>query len=260
MSYYKELLGEYIGTFILVLFGCGAVASAVLLNSFGSLLEVAIIWGIGVAIAILATRNICPAHLNPAVSVAMTLFGELDTKKLPLYITSQFLGAFSAAALLYFIFGNTIEIFEQTNNIVRGTIESSQTAMVFGEFFPNPSFADKVSISWLQAMTLEGIGTFILVFVIFRLTEKKNQIDNSTPILIGLTVTLIICLIAPYTQAGLNPARDFGPRVFAYLSGWGSAAFPIAPFSSFTVYILGPILGGVAAGLIHKLLLKNNLP
>ncbi|MBL4653968.1 MAG: aquaporin family protein [Flavobacteriales bacterium] len=257
MSYYKELLGEYIGTFILVLFGCGAVASAVLLNAFGSLLEVAIIWGIGVTVAIFAVRNVCPAHLNPAVSIAMALFGNLPLKKLPFYIACQFVGAFSAAALLYFIFGDTIVMFEQTNNIVRGTIESSQTAMIFGEFFPNPSFADKVSISWLEAMILEGIGTFILVFVIFRLTEKKEQIDNFTPILIGLTVTLIICLIAPYTQAGLNPARDFGPRLFAYLTGWGNTAFPIAPFSFFTVYILGPIVGGLGAGLFNKILAKK---
>ncbi|MBT6440040.1 MAG: aquaporin family protein [Flavobacteriales bacterium] len=254
MTYYKELIGEYIGTFILVLFGCGAVASAVLLDAFGSLLEVAIIWGVGVAIAIFSVRNICPAHLNPAVSAAMALFGSFSIKKLPLYITSQFLGAFSAAALLYFIFGDTISDFEQTNSIVRGSIESMKTAQMFGEFFPNPEFASKISITALQAMALEAIGTFILVFVIFRLTEKEEQTDNLTPILIGLTVTLIICLVAPYTQAGINPARDFGPRLFAYLSGWGDAAFPTAPFSFFTVYILGPILGGIAAGGLNKLM------
>jgi glycerol uptake facilitator protein len=254
MTYYKELIGEYIGTFILVLFGCGAVASAVLLDAFGSLLEVAIIWGVGVAIAIFSVRNICPAHLNPAVSAAMALFGSFSIKKLPLYITSQFLGAFSAAALLYFIFGDTISDFEQTNSIVRGSIKSMKTAQMFGEFFPNPAFASKISITALQAMALEAIGTFILIFVIFRLTEKEEQADNLTPILIGLTVTLIICLVAPYTQAGINPARDFGPRLFAYLSGWGDAAFPAAPFSFFTVYILGPILGGIAAGGLNKLI------
>jgi glycerol uptake facilitator protein len=257
MSYNKELVGEYIGTFIIVLFGCGSVASAVFLDSFGSLLEVAIIWGIGVAIAIFSTRNICPAHLNPAVSVAMAFFGDFSAKKLPLYAISQFLGAFSAAALLYFIFGNTITSFESNHNIIRGSIESMQTAQMFGEFFPNPGFASKISISALQAMALEGIGTFILVFVIFRLTEKSEEVDNFTPVLIGLTVTIIICLIAPYTQSGLNPARDFGPRVFAYLAGWGNAAFPIAPFSFLTVYILGPIIGGIGAGALNKFLVRS---
>ncbi|MBL4625294.1 MAG: aquaporin family protein [Flavobacteriales bacterium] len=254
MSYYKEVIGEYIGTFILVLFGCGSVASAVLLGTLGSLLEVALVWGMGVAIAIFATRNICPAHLNPAVSIAMSAFGKLPGRKLPLYITGQFLGAFSAAALLYFIFGGAITGYETANNIVRGSIESNQSAIMFGEFFPNPGFTDSISITALQAMILEGIGTFILVFVILRLNEKSDQIDNFTPILIGLTVTLIICLIAPYTQSGLNPARDFGPRMFAYFAGWGNAAFPAVPFSFFTVYILAPIIGGVLAGLLDKVL------
>jgi glycerol uptake facilitator protein len=257
MKNLKEYIGEFTGTFILVFFGCGSVAGAVLFGAFSSLWEVAIIWGLGVALAIYCTRNVCPAHLNPAVSVAMTIAGKLAPKKLPIYVLFQFFGAFSAGALLYFIFKDSLLTFETANSIVRGNEESVRSAMMFGEFFPNPGFEGKFEISWIQAMLLEGIGTFILVFAIFRLTEKEEQINNFTPLLIGLTVTIIICIIAPFTQAGLNPARDFGPRLVAYFSGWGEAAFPEIRLSFFTVYILGPVIGGILARYAHKLFSLN---
>lgn len=257
MKNMKEYAGEAIGTFILVLFGCGAVAVAVLFNSFGSLLEVALIWGFGVTLAIFSVRNVCPAHLNPAVSVAMLLAKKLPLKKLPAYVTSQFLGALAAAFLLYFLFGDGITEFEMNNSIIRGTADSAQTSMIFGEFFPNPGFADQLSVSPLFACLVEMLGTFLLIFVIFRLTEKETQQDSLTPVLIGLTVTIIICLVAPFTQAGLNPARDFAPRLVAYFMGWGDAAFPVGNYSFLTVYIVSPIVGGVIATYLHQFLSSN---
>lgn len=254
MNLLKECFGEFFGTFILVLFGCGSIAVAILFEGFGSLLEVAIVWGLGVAIAIYTVRNICPAHLNPAVSLGMYLSKKLSPNRLPLYIFSQTFGAFAAAAFLYFIFNDAIVVYESTHKIIRGSETSIKTAMLFGEYFPNPSFADKVEISVLKACVLEGFGTFLLVFVIFMLTNKKDQVDNTTPLLIGLTVTIIICLIAPFTQAGINPARDFGPRVFAYFAGWNGAAFPDFTWSFFTVYILSPLVGGTIAYLFNKTL------
>ncbi|MEN3324635.1 MIP/aquaporin family protein [Mariniflexile soesokkakense] len=258
MANLKEYLGEFIGTFILVLFGCSSVAAAVLLGAFSSLLEVAIIWGIGVAIAIFLVRNLCPAHLNPAVSLAMCVSKKLTLKKLPFYILSQTLGAFFAAILLYLMFKESIEIYEAIHTIVRGNADSYRSAMMFGEYFPNPSFEHLLKITPLKAGFLEGLGTFILVFTIFRLTEKKDQIDNLTPILIGLTITLLICLIAPFTQGGFNPARDFAPRMVAFFAGWKATAFPSYPFSFLTVYILAPFIGGALAAYTNKLLNKNN--
>ena len=249
----KELLGEFIGTFIIVLFGCGAVGGAVLFGAFTSLFEVALIWGFGVTIAIFCSRNFSSAHLNPAVSIAMTLAKKLEARKLAPYILAQFIGAFVGGLVLYALFGSSITHYETVNGIVRGTPESVVTAQMFGEFFPNPGFADKIQIGWVGAMLCEAFGTFLLVFVIFKLTEKEEQLDNTTPFFIGLTVCLIICLIAPFTQAGLNPARDFGPRLVAYLIGWGNAAFPVDPFSFFMVYILGPIIGGAISVLLNKI-------
>lgn len=252
MKDYTEFLGESIGTFILVFFGCGAVAVAIFFDAFSSLLEVALIWGLGVAIAIYTTRNLCPAHLNPAVSLGMCVARKLVWRKLPLYILAQLLGAFLAGLLLFFIFDNTIQVFEKSNNIIRGSDASIKTAMMFGEFFPNPSFKNFTEVSTLLACFMEGIGTFVLVFVILRLTEKPEQINNTTPLIIGFTVTLIICIVAPFTQAGLNPARDFGPRMVAYLAGWGNAAFPKVPYGFFTVYILSPLIAGLLAAYSHK--------
>lgn len=247
-----ECLGEFLGTFILVLFGCGAVGAAVVFEAFGSLLEVAIIWGAGVTIAIFVSRNLSPAHLNPAVTIGAYVSKKIDGFRVVPYIISQFLGAFAAALALFLIFDNSLSLFEVKHGIVRGTEASVKTAMMFGEFFPNPAFQDKIAIGWLGAASMEAFGTFLLVFIIFKLTERKEQADNTTPLFIGLTVTLIICLVAPFTQAGLNPARDFGPRVLAYFGGWREAAFPTINFGFFTVYMIGPVVGGVLAALLDK--------
>ncbi|MCP4521753.1 MAG: aquaporin family protein [Cytophagales bacterium] len=246
----RELLGEFIGTFLLILFGCGAVAAAVLFEAFSSLFEVASIWGIGVMMAIFASRNLCPAHLNPAVSIAMVIANKLEVKKLPLYVLSQFLGGFIASAVLYLTFQDAINTFELNHNIIRGTETSVKTAMMFGEFYPNPGFADKFSISTLSAFSLEALGTFILVFVIFSLDGKMKNGDLM-PILIGATIVLLICLIAPFTQAGFNPARDFAPRLFSYFAGWGNVAIP--SLGVIIVYVLGPIVGGIIGAIAYRL-------
>ena len=120
--------------------------------------------------------------------------------------------------------------------------------MMFGEFYPNPSSTAVVSMP--LAIGAEALGTFLLVLMIFALTEGCNvgrPDDALAPLFIGMTVTSIICLIAPLTQAGLNPARDLGPRLVAWLAGWGNAAFPDRTGGFLHVYVLAPLLGGLAA-------------
>ena len=122
-----------------------------------------------------------------------------------------------------------------------GTEASIDTARMFGEFYPNPGDSMAV-VSMPLAMVAEGFGTFLLVMFIFALTEGCNvgrPSDTMAPVFIGLSVSSIICLIAPLTQAGLNPARDFGPRLVSWLAGWGEVAFPDACCGGFFfVYIL----------------------
>lgn len=256
----RDFWGEMSGAFILVFFGCGSAAVSLLFSAYCGLFQVAAVWGIGVILAIYAARGLSCAHLNPAVSIAFVLARRMSIRKLPVYIIAQFLGAFLAAAVLYLIFSDSIAKFELTNNIIRGNPGSLRTAMMFGEYFPNPSLDQAiVSVSHFNAFIAEGLGTFLLVFLIFCLTEGCNvgRPDSSlAPIFIGLVVSGIICVIAPLTQAGLNPARDFGPRVFAYLAGWDRIAIPGPKGGFFSVYILAPILGGSFASVFFTRILQ----
>jgi glycerol uptake facilitator protein len=244
----RDFIGETVGTFLLVLFGCGSVAVSVLFGSHQGLMQVALAWGIGVTLAIYLTRHLSCAHLNPAVSLSMVLSGRMPFRKLPVYVGAQLAGAVLAGLTLYGLFAPSIAAYENAHQIVRGTAESVRTAMMFGEYYPNPGGTAVVSLP--LAMGAEAFGTFLLVLMIFALTEGCNvgRPDNAlAPVFIGLSVTSIICLIAPLTQAGLNPARDLGPRMVAWLMGWGDAALPDRVGGFFYVYVLAPLVGGVLA-------------
>lgn len=254
----KNFLGEFLGTFVLVFFGCGSVAVSTLFSVYGGLFQVAAVWGIGVTLAIYVSRGLSCAHLNPAVSIAFVVAGRMAARKLPVYLGAQFLAAFAAAAMLYALFGGAIAGFEAAHNIVRGTPASVLTARMYGEYFLAGA-ADGLPVSIGTAFLAESFGTFLLVLFIFALTEGCNvgrPDERSAPVFIGAAVAALICVIAPLTQAGLNPARDFGPRLFAYLAGWGSVAIPGPDNGFFTVYIAAPVAGAVGAALFFKLLLS----
>ena len=254
MEHYKEAAGELIGTFFLVLFGCGSVAVSVCFHDYYGVFQIGIVWGIGLTLAIYATRQFCNAHFNPAVTLAMAVCRRLPWRKVPCYLIAQFAGAFLGGMAIYGLFHENIAAVEAASGILRGSPESIQTAKMFGEYY---AFS---GISSGQAFAAEAAGTFILVFMIFALTETANAgrpDDSMTPLFIGLTVTTCLVLIAPLTQAGLNPARDFAPRLAALIFGWGAAAFPDASGGAFTVYIIAPIIGGVVAGLFYTVFVKR---
>ena len=253
----KEFIGELLGTFILVLFGCGSVAVAVLFGEYVSILQIGLAWGFGVMLAIYLTRHLSCAHLNPAVTIAMVISKRMKAKSLPLYLVAQFIGAFLAGLTIFLLFSPSIEAYESAKEIVRGTAASIDTARMFGEYYPNPGGSAVVSMP--LAIAAEAFGTFLLLLLIFALTEGCNvgrPSDTMAPVFIGLTVTSIICLIAPLTQAGLNPARDFGPRMVAWITGWGDAAFPDSSGGFFFVYIIGPVIGGCIAALFFLYVLE----
>jgi glycerol uptake facilitator protein len=251
----KLAFGEFIGTYILVLIGCSSVALEVLHSSFNSLAIVASIWGIGVILAILASRPFSPAHLNPAVSIAMATIKKTPWRQVPMLIGFQFFGALCAGATIYYLFSTSLLDFETNNNILRGSEVSQASAIMFGEFFTT-----NVKHPHLYACIAEGTGTFLLMTVILVVSRTEKINTFLPPLFIGLGLSIIIFLIAPYTQAGLNPARDFAPRILAYFFGWENAAFPQIRFSFFTVYILSPIVGAlIAAGLHAQLSKQRNL-
>ena len=262
----SALVGETVGTYILVLFGIGSVTAAVVTGAQVGLWQVAVVWAFGVALAIYASANLSGAHLNPAVSLAFAIFrrGEFGFRRLPLYWTAQLAGAILAGLTSLAIFGPFIARFEADNGIVRGADGSQLSAMVFGEYFPNPAIygtgADAAAlISPLGAAAVEGFGTAVLAFVIFALAERRNAglaAKPLTPLLIGFTVAALISLFAPLTQAGWNPARDFGPRLVAFLAGWGEMAIP-GPRGGFWAYIIGPMIGAPLGAALHELVIRR---
>ena len=256
--------GEFLGTFLLVFFGCGSVATAVALGAQVGLFQVAIVWGFGLTVAIILTGPLSGAHLNPAITLAMVVFRKFSKRRATVYILSQFLGAFAAASLIYLVYGGAIQLFEQTNGIVRGQAGSEASAMVFGEFYPNPGGkaldADaRRLITNAHGFIAEFLGTALLALVVFGVTDKRRKTIPSPaiPFVIGMTLTVLISLFAPISMGGFNPARDLSPRLFSSLAGWGHLPFTLNGIGWLTVYVLAPIGGGLCGGWINQLLPAN---
>lgn len=257
--------GELVGTFLLVFFGCGSVVAAVAMGAQVGIFQVAIVWGFAVCVAILLTGSASGAHLNPAITLAFATVRDFPWQRVPLYFAAQFLGAFLAAATLYGLFGGGIALFEATNGIVRGSPGSEASAMVFGEFFPNPggapiSEAVRLHITVTHAWFAEFVGTALLAFAIFGFTDPKNtsSLPRYAPFAIGATLTVLISLLAPISQGGFNPARDFAPRLFSAFAGWGSLPFELNGHGWLTVYMIAPVAGAITGAYLQKLLLSRD--
>jgi MIP family channel proteins len=260
-------LAELLGTFLLVLFGTGSVAAAVLTGAQTGLWQVAVVWGFGVTLAIYATASISGAHLNPAVTLAFAIFrgDEFPRSRVLPYWGAQLAGGVLAGAVVLATFGAFIDRFNDERGLERGGPGSEASAMVFGEYFPNPAIFGTDAeahalVSPLAAASVEALGTAVLVFMIFALTDGRapGRPEWLAPFFIGFTVAALISLFAPITQAGWNPARDFGPRIVAFLAGWGEVAIP-GPRDGFWVYIVGPLVGGPIGAAIYDALIGSAL-
>ncbi len=252
------VVGEFVGTFLLVFFGCGSVCAAVTTGAQVGIFQVAIVWGLGIATAIHLTAALSGAHLNPAVTISLSVWGGFPKSRVAGYIATQVIAAFVASCVLYVIFGGAIAAFESKNTIVRGETGSEASAMVFGEYFPNPGGrplrdADPDRVRLWRAFVTELIGTSILLLVIFCVTDENNRDRPQilTAAIIGLTVTMLISLLGPLTMACFNPARDLGPRLFSSMAGWKAIPFTANGPGWFTVYILAPVLGGLLGGGVY---------
>jgi glycerol uptake facilitator protein len=256
--------GEFFGTFLLVFFGCGSVCAAVTTGAHVGLFQVAMVWGLGIATAIYLTGALSGAHLNPAVTLSMAVWSNFPKGRVLPYVVAQLCGAFAASAVLYFVFGDTLQAFEKEHGIMRGQAGSEASAMVFGEFYPNPGGRPltpeaRLRIRPATAFGAEAIATAVLVLVICCCTDARNKARPQllTAAAIGLTVTLLISLVGPLTMACFNPARDLGPRVFSVLAGWGGMPFRVNGSGWWTVYIVAPLLGGLLGGGIYTAFFKQ---
>ncbi|GDY08749.1 glycerol uptake facilitator protein [Planctomycetia bacterium] len=266
----RQIVAEVFGTFLLIFFGCGAVHAAVLTGAQQGLWQVAIVWGVAIMLAIYAVGGVSGAHINPAMTLAFAIWRGFPKSRVLPFIAAQLVGAMLAAGLLFVLFGPQLAAKEREKGVIRGERGSEVTAMCYGEYFPNPSglasgnepYSAEKRAEWRAlgsprlAFLAELFGTLILGFVVFALTDERNRgkpAAGQAPIFIGLTVAVLISVIAPLTQACFNPARDFGPRLFASLAGWGSVALPGQDhWSWLTVYIVAPILGAACGGGLYE--------
>lgn len=251
-----QCIAEFLGTGLLIFFGVGCVAALKLAGASFGQWEISIIWGLGVAMAIYLTAAISGAHLNPAVTIALWLFACFDGRKVLPYIVAQIAGAFCAAALVYGLYYNLFFDFEAANHMVRGSDESLALAGIFSTY-PN------AHISVGQALLVETVITAILMCLILALTDDGNGIPRGplAPLLIGILIAVIGASMGPLTGFALNPARDFGPKMFAYLAGWGKVAFTGArDIPYFLVPIFGPIIGACLGAFGYRMLIGRNLP
>lgn len=249
-SLIQGFTGEVIGTFLMCFLGIGSVATATLYQAHTGPFQVGIVWGLAIAIAIYATRNLSCAHFNPAVTFAMCVSKRCSWKNFPVYILGQFVGAILAASALWVFFADSVKKSLDAANLTMDV--ASPASSIWIEVFPNT--ANGV-ISMPVAAFAEALGVFILVMIIFSMTEGCNigrPSDDLFPLFIGLTVAALICTIGPMTDAGLNPARDLGPRVVGWFVGWKNIAFST---DSFIVYTIAPLIGsGLAAIFFTKVI------
>lgn len=218
----QKLVAEFIGTFALVFFGCGAVCSDQYLHGTGGLglLGVALAFGLAIALMVSALGHISGGHFNPAVTIGFWVTKRVNTVDTILYWVAQLAGATAAAFLLKAV------VPEDTwRAVALGTPELARD-------FPR----------W-AGMALEAVTTFFLVLMVFATAVDENGTFKSVAGFgIGLSITLGILVIGPLTGGALNPARAFGPALAA--THWANHG----------VYWVGPLAGGFVAGLLYETL------
>ncbi len=264
-----EYVSEFLGTCILILFGCGVVAMAVaalnqsgrgdeIFNASGDWLIIGWGWGLGVALAVWVAGGISGAHINPAITLAFAMRRGFPWSKVPGYWAAQVAGAFVGALIVYINYKAAIDSFETANNITRGDPNSVPTYSIFATF-PAPYFE-----TWFGPFLDQVIGTALLAAIVFAIVDEYNQPvrANLAPLAVGLVVVAIGLSFGANAGYAINPARDFGPRMFALIAGYGDVAFP-GDYGNVNTYfwipIIGPLLGAAIGALIYDFLIRDTL-
>lgn len=253
----KEMSAEFVGTFILVLFGCGAIAVSVWTGSYG-LWAVSVMFALGVALGVYAAGKVSGGHINPAVTITMATFTDFPWSKVGPYIVAQVLGAFVAAVAIHLVYADIAVGFEAAKELVRGDMGSQLSAMPYVTYAPNPAIIGTdpdslAKVSNFQWFISEAIVTALLLFGVFYLLDENNTLApqaNLAPLFIGLLVAALIAYEAPISMTALNPARDLGPRVWIALAGWGDMAFP-GPRGGWWIPTVSTIVGGLIGGAFY---------
>lgn len=247
-----ELFAEFFGTLILMLFGNGVVAMVVLFGHNipgeivnGGFTNINLAFGIGVTMGCYVAGKISGAHINPAVTLAVAMFRGFPWKKVIPYMLVQTAGAFCAAAIVYWNYRPQFHLVDPG---------LTHTAGVFTTF---PAFPEMLSAGLLD----QTIGTAMLLFMIFAIIDNRNQPPqaNLTPVLIGAIVVGIGMSFGAMHGYAINPARDFGPRLFTVVAGFKNNGLTDgAPV--FWVPIVGPLVGGVIGAAAYDFGVRRFLP
>ncbi|KAG8883263.1 hypothetical protein FRB97_006958 [Tulasnella sp. 331] len=249
----REPLAEFLGTFILIMFGTGVDCQAVLSTSTavasspkGSYSTILMGWGVGTAMGVWVSAGISGGHLNPAVTLCQVVYRRFPLWKLPIYAAAQISGAFCAACVIYGNYSRALHLYEG------GTLTVPGTAALFSTY----------PISYLSnagCFFSEFMATAILLIMIFAITDKRNSPPPAglLPLVIFLTIVGIGGSFGMQTAFAMNPARDFGPRLMTAIF-YGREAprnkfmnlTPVFPLSQ-----LGPLCGGLTGAGLYDLLL-----
>jgi MIP family channel proteins len=241
------MAAEFLGTFVLIVFGSGVVAQVVLSGgSAGNYLSINLAWGLAVTMAIYVAGGVSGAHLNPAVTLALAVHRKFSWRKVLPYSAAQVVGAFTASAVVFAVYREALNNFDGGIRQIAG---AHGTAGIWATY-PQPflstfpgGFIDQVA------------GTALLVLLVLALVDEKNlaPAPNVFPILVGLVVVVIGQAFGFNAGYAINPARDFGPRLFTAIAGWGSEVFR-AGNHWWWVPIVAPLIGGVLGGYIYDTL------
>jgi glycerol uptake facilitator protein len=264
-----EYLSEFIGTFVLICFGDGVVAMAVaalnqsgrgteIFQASGDWLLITWGWGFAVTFAVYVAGGISGAHINPAITLAFALKRDFPWRKVPGYIVAQVFGAFVGAALVYLVYKGSIDSYERMHHITRGDPNSVPTYSIFATF-PAGYLHD-----WFGPFIDQVVGTGFLAMFVFACVDEFNQPvrANLAPLLIGFIVVAIGISFGANAGYAINPARDFGPRMWALVAGYGKIAMP-GDYGNVNTYfwipIIGPILGAGLGAYIYDWFIRDTL-
>jgi glycerol uptake facilitator protein len=255
-----ELMAEFFGTFVLIALGEGVVAMAVAaLPGSGRATSTATVgdwllitggWALAVAFAVWTAGGVSGAHLNPAITLGLAVRRRFSWQKVLPYWGAQVIGAFAGAALVFGVYRTAINAFDLAHGTPKSTGNALATFSIFATF-PARYFGHSV---WGPLID-QIVGTAFLLICVTAISDKRNTgpKGNLSPLVVGLAVAAIGMSYGANAGYAINPARDFGPRLFAFLAGWGRVALP-GTYSTFSNYWWIPIVGPLAGGVIGILL------
>jgi MIP family channel proteins len=247
----RETVAEFLGTFTLLVFGIAVVAQVVLSRqATGQYLSINIGWGLAVTMGAYVAGGVSGAHLNPAVTLAVAFHRGFPWKKVLPYTLAQLAGAFVAALVVYITYR---EAFANFDNGIRQVTGPEGTAGIFATY-PQPFLS-----TFPGGFIDQVVGTALLVMGIFAITDQRNAAPPSSfaPIVVGALVLLIGATFGFNSGYAINPARDFGPRLFTAVAGWGLDVFRAGNFW-WWVPILAPCVGGVLGGYVYDVLIARH--